>query len=165
MSYFHNANVDLVCSTWTCALKSPLSALPTSIWPSEIQDHIYCGHSIKAEAKVRLNSIKSVHHQSSLTSPVITDNTDHYQHCWSNSDLHSGTTLTVYLNSYSIDTMTCSTLTSFHTSRQPTRQTTQWTTHLHKTLTSLRTFTIPSPWKYHQSWWSYQPHATWTPTR
>ena len=31
-------------------------------------------------------------------------------------------TLTVYSNSYSIDTMTHSTLTSFHTSRQPSRQ-------------------------------------------
>ena len=81
-------------------LHLPLSISVILHLPSEIQDHIYCGHSIKTEAKVYSNSV----------------------YCQSNSDLHLGTTLTVYLNSYSPDTMTCSTLTSFHASRQPSRQ-------------------------------------------
>ena len=45
---------------------------------SEIQDRIYCGRSIKAEAKVRSNSAI----------------TDHHRHHQSKSDLCSGTILT-----------------------------------------------------------------------
>ena len=47
---------------------------------SEIQDHIYCGCSIKAEAKVRSNS---THRQSLPTTLVITNNTGHCQQHWS----------------------------------------------------------------------------------
>ena len=66
ISCLHNLNIDLACSTWTHVLS--LLHLHPSIsvflhWPSEIKDHIYCGWSIKAEAKVCLNSI---HCQSSL---------------------------------------------------------------------------------------------------
>ena len=89
-------------------LLSHLCLIPsTSVFlclPSEIQDHIYCGHSTKAEAKVCSNSIIS----------DITDPTLIY--------IHLGMTLTVYSNSHSIDTMTHSTLTSFHTNRQPRKQ-------------------------------------------
>ena len=75
---------------------------------SEIQDCIYCGCTIKAEAKVRSNSAhrwslpiiadntsyhrstptNTSHHQSTPT------NTGHHQHHWCNSDLRSGTILT-----------------------------------------------------------------------
>ena len=62
--------------------------------PFEIQDCIYCGCSIKAEAKIHSNSI---HCQSLPISLAITNNTSHLQHHQSNSDLCLDTTLIVWL--------------------------------------------------------------------
>ena len=97
-------------------LHPPLSISVSLHQPCETQDCIYCGCSIKAEAKVHLNSV----HCWSL--PTITGHHWHHWHLWYNSNIHSGMNLTVYSISYSMNTMTCSTLTSFHTSRQPSRQ-------------------------------------------
>ena len=51
----------------------PPSISVSFVQSSEIQDHIYCGYSIKAEAKVHLNSI---YHQ---PTPFITNITNHHQ--------------------------------------------------------------------------------------
>ena len=67
-------------------------------------------------------AIITCHHWLSPINADNTDNTDYHWHHQSNTNLHSGTTLTVYSNSHTRDTMTCSTLTSFHASRQPSRK-------------------------------------------
>ena len=55
-------------------------------------------------------------------SPINTDITGHHRHHRSKSNPCSGKILPVYSNSYSIDTMTHSTLTSLRASRQSSRQ-------------------------------------------
>ena len=77
-----------------CDRESSAAGSQPAICGSLDRIHVYCGHSIKAKAKI--HSIIINYHQSTPTSPTITS---HYWHHQSNSNLHSGMALT-YLHNY-----------------------------------------------------------------